>query len=164
MSRTSAAARASSSCSTQSSPPVTAPSRREPCCQRGPERTPAWTEPYVAILDQQRFELAADDDTPLLMQDAAAAVVVAADSLLAVASAADVALAAAGSALGTGAAGIAAIGAWKRAFLQNKAAPFILVAFVGAPLSQTIYGMILRNAIQGAQLPLHPAQGEAQLL
>jgi len=59
--------------------------------------------------------------------------------------------AAIGSALGTGAAGMAAIGAWKKAFLQNKAAPFILVAFVGAPLSQTIYGMILRNAIQGAQ-------------
>ena len=66
---------------------------------------------------------------------------------------ASLALAAAGSALGTGAAGIAAIGAWKRAFLHSQAAPFILVAFVGAPLSQTIYGMILRNAIQGAQLP-----------
>ena len=62
-------------------------------------------------------------------------------------------LAALGSAFGTGMAGIAAIGAWKKAFSQNKAAPFILVAFVGAPLSQTIYGMILRNAIQGANLP-----------
>ncbi len=63
------------------------------------------------------------------------------------------AVAAIGSALGTGVAGLAAIGAWKRAFMQNKAAPFILIAFVGAPLSQTIYGMILRNAIQGANLP-----------
>lgn len=63
------------------------------------------------------------------------------------------ALAAVGSALGTGVAGMAAIGAWKRAFAQNKAAPFILVAFVGAPLSQTIYGMILRNAIVGKNLP-----------
>jgi len=61
-------------------------------------------------------------------------------------------LAAVGSALGTGAAGMAAIGAWKRAFMQNKLAPFILIAFVGAPLSQTIYGMILRNAIQSANL------------
>lgn len=61
-------------------------------------------------------------------------------------------LAAIGSALGTGAAGMAAIGAWKKAFMQNKLAPFILVAFVGAPLSQTIYGMILRNAIQSANL------------
>ena len=60
---------------------------------------------------------------------------------------ASLALAALGSALGTGAAGMSAIGAWKRAFLQNKSAPFILIAFVGAPLSQTIYGMILRNAI-----------------
>jgi V/A-type H+-transporting ATPase subunit K len=60
--------------------------------------------------------------------------------------------AAIGSALGTGVAGMAAVGAWKRAFMQNKAAPFILIAFVGAPLSQTIYGMILRNAIQGAKL------------
>jgi len=60
--------------------------------------------------------------------------------------------AAIGSALGTGIAGMAAIGAWKRAFVLNKAAPFILIAFVGAPLSQTIYGMILRNAIQSANL------------
>jgi V/A-type H+-transporting ATPase subunit K len=60
--------------------------------------------------------------------------------------------AAIGSALGTGAAGMAAIGAWKKAFTQNKIAPFILIAFVGAPLSQTIYGMILRNAIKDANL------------
>jgi len=63
------------------------------------------------------------------------------------------AFAAIGSALGTGAAGMAAVGAWKRAFQQNKVAPFILVAFVGAPLSQTIYGMILRNNILNAELP-----------
>lgn len=63
------------------------------------------------------------------------------------------ALAAVGSALGTGVAGMAAIGAWKKVFLQNKAVPFILIAFVGAPLTQTIYGMILRNAIRDANLP-----------
>ncbi len=62
------------------------------------------------------------------------------------------AFAAIGSGLGAGVAGMAAIGAWKRAFMQNKLAPFILIAFVGAPLSQTIYGMILRNAIQSANL------------
>ena len=61
-------------------------------------------------------------------------------------------VAAIGSALGTGVAGMAAIGAWKKAFMQNKIAPFILIAFVGAPLSQTIYGMILRNAIKSANL------------
>lgn len=69
------------------------------------------------------------------------------------------ALSAAGSALGTGVAGMAAIGAWKKAFVQNKNAPFILIAFVGAPLSQTIYGMILRNQIinanLGTELPIY---------
>lgn len=61
------------------------------------------------------------------------------------------AFAAFGSALGTGTAGMAAIGAWKKCFVQNRPAPFLLVAFVGAPLSQTIYGMILMNAIVAAQ-------------
>jgi V/A-type H+/Na+-transporting ATPase subunit K len=56
-------------------------------------------------------------------------------------------LAALGSGLGTGTAGMAAVGAWKRAYAQNKSAPFILITFVGAPLSQTIYGMILMNAV-----------------
>jgi V/A-type H+-transporting ATPase subunit K len=50
-----------------------------------------------------------------------------------------------GSCLGVGAAGPAAVGAWKKCYLQNKAAPFVLVTFIGAPLSQTIYGMILMN-------------------
>ena len=60
------------------------------------------------------------------------------------------AFAAMGSALGTGVAGMAAVGAWKKAFAQNKAASFMLVAFVGAPLTQTIYGMILMNKIAEA--------------
>ncbi len=59
-------------------------------------------------------------------------------------------MAAIGSALGTGIAGQAAVGAWKKCFAQSKAAPFMLVAFVGAPLSQTIYGMILMNKIAEA--------------
>ncbi len=59
--------------------------------------------------------------------------------------AAVLALAATGSALGSGAAGMAAIGSWKKCFAQNKSAPFILTVFVGAPLSQTIYGMIVMN-------------------
>jgi V/A-type H+-transporting ATPase subunit K len=66
---------------------------------------------------------------------------------------ASLSLAAVGSALGTGAAGRAALGAWKKCFIQNRAVPFILIAFVGAPLSQTIYGMILRNAIKAANMP-----------
>ena len=56
-------------------------------------------------------------------------------------------LAAAGSALGMGAAGQAAIGAWKKCYASNKAAPFMLVAFVGMPLTQTLYGFILMNSI-----------------
>ena len=55
------------------------------------------------------------------------------------------ALAAFGSAAGAGVAGMAAIGAWKKNFSQNKPASFMLVAFVGAPLTQTIYGMIVMN-------------------
>ncbi len=56
------------------------------------------------------------------------------------------AFAAMGSAAGTGTAGLAAVGAWKKCFVQNRQAPFMLVAFVGAPLTQTIYGLILMNA------------------
>jgi len=64
--------------------------------------------------------------------------------------AAVLAFAAMGSALGTGAAGMAAVGSWKKCFAQNKNAPFILIAFVGAPLTQTIYGMIVMNALAEA--------------
>ncbi|WP_027185283.1 ATP synthase subunit K [Desulfovibrio inopinatus] len=58
-------------------------------------------------------------------------------------------LAAIGSSVGTGVAGMAAIGAWKKCYMQSKSAPFILITFIGAPLSQTIYGMILMNVIVG---------------
>ena len=60
---------------------------------------------------------------------------------------ASLAFAAMGSALGTGAAAMAAIGAWKRCYAQNRAAPFLLLAFIGAPLTQTFYGLILMNSI-----------------
>ncbi len=59
-------------------------------------------------------------------------------------------LAAIGSALGTGAAGQASIGAWKKCFAANKPAPFMLVAFTGAPLTQTIYGFLLMLFISGS--------------
>lgn len=55
--------------------------------------------------------------------------------------------AAIGSALGTGTAGMAGVGAWKKCYLQGKSAPFILLVFIGAPLSQTIYGMLLMGSI-----------------
>jgi len=58
-------------------------------------------------------------------------------------------VAAIGSAIGSGLAGASAIGAWKKCYAQSKAAPFILITFIGAPLSQTIYGMILMNTIVG---------------
>jgi V/A-type H+-transporting ATPase subunit K len=54
-------------------------------------------------------------------------------------------LAGSGSAAGIGIAGMAAIGSWKKKYSQNKPAAFMLVAFVGAPLTQTIYGMIVMN-------------------
>lgn len=52
-------------------------------------------------------------------------------------------ISAVGSAIGAGIAGQAAIGSWKRSYMNNKPASFLLVAFAGAPLTQTIYGFIL---------------------
>ena len=60
-----------------------------------------------------------------------------------------VAFAGIGSALGTGAAGMAAIGAWKKCYAQSKNAPFQLLVYIGAPLTQIIYGMILMITIKG---------------
>ena len=60
-----------------------------------------------------------------------------------------VGLAAIGSAIGTGIAGSTAIGAWKKCYQQGKEAPFLLLAMVGAPLSQTIYAMIMMIVIKG---------------
>ena len=54
-------------------------------------------------------------------------------------------LAGAGSALGTGAAAAAAVGAWKKCYAANKPAPFLLLTFVGAPITQVLYGMIVMN-------------------
>ena len=54
-----------------------------------------------------------------------------------------------GSAYGAGAAACSAVGAWKKCYMQNKPAPFQLLIFAGAPLSQTIYGMILMFIIMG---------------
>ncbi len=59
-------------------------------------------------------------------------------------------IAAIGSALGIGSAGLTAIGAWKKCYLSNKAAPFILTVFAGAPLTQTIYGFLLMQQIKAS--------------
>ena len=61
-------------------------------------------------------------------------------------------IAAIGSAIGTGIAGMAAIGAWKKMITNEQKAATALLIFVGAPLSQVIYGMILKNAIADANL------------
>ena len=47
-------------------------------------------------------------------------------------------IAATGSAIGIGISGQASIGAWKKCYMSNKAAPFILTVFAGAPLPPTI--------------------------
>lgn len=59
------------------------------------------------------------------------------------------ALSAVGSVLGAGVAGMSAIGAWKKNYSQNKPASFMLVAFTAAPLTQTVYGMIVMNKMLG---------------
>ena len=59
-------------------------------------------------------------------------------------------IAATGSAIGIGAAGQAAIGAWKKCYMVNKVAPFILTVFAGAPLTQTIYGFLLMQQMKSS--------------
>ena len=56
-----------------------------------------------------------------------------------------------GSVIGTFVVGAAAIGAWKKCFLQNKPAPFIMVAFAGAPITNTIYGFILMDQLNASE-------------
>ena len=59
-------------------------------------------------------------------------------------------LSAAGSAFGAGFAGMSSVGAWKKCYASGKPAPFIMIAFTGAPLTQTIYGFLLMNFINSA--------------
>jgi V/A-type H+-transporting ATPase subunit K len=73
----------------------------------------------------------------------AATLTATAPALIKLAGTAAFSLAAIGSALGTGTAAMAGIGAWKKCYLQGKVAPFILLVFIGAPLSQTIYGLLM---------------------
>jgi V/A-type H+-transporting ATPase subunit K len=67
-------------------------------------------------------------------------------------------LAAIGSALGIGYAGSATIGAWKKCYAANKPAPMMLLAFAGAPLTQTFYGYILMGQMKEAAIA-NPEQG-----
>ncbi len=76
------------------------------------------------------------------------------------------ALSAVGSAFGTGFAAAGAIGAWKKCYAQNRPAPFQLMTYVGAPITQTLYGMLLMfTMISTAQDPnLLPGGGAAMLI
>ena len=58
--------------------------------------------------------------------------------------------AAMGAAYGCGISCASAIGAWKKCYAAGKPAPFIMIAFSGAPLTQTIYGFLLMNFIRNA--------------
>ncbi len=53
-----------------------------------------------------------------------------------------------GSAMGLAIAGMGTIGAWKRCYMNNKPAPFLMLIYAGAPLTQTIYGFILMMFMQ----------------
>jgi len=55
-----------------------------------------------------------------------------------------------GSGIGIGYAGQATIGAWKKCYVANKPAPMMLLAFAGAPLTQTFYGYILMGQMINA--------------
>ena len=59
-------------------------------------------------------------------------------------------LSAIGSAFGAGYAAMSSVGAWKKCYANGKPAPFMMVAFSGAPLTPTIYGFLLMNFIRSA--------------
>ena len=61
-------------------------------------------------------------------------------------------LSALGAAIAMGVCGPAVIGSYKKCFMQNKPAPFILVVFAGACLSNVIYGFIVMGALAGSAL------------
>ena len=85
------------------------------------------------------------------------------DPLIVAGAVACLALSGLGSAIGTGFAAAGAIGAWKKCYAQNRPAPFLLLAYVGAPITQTLYGMILMFTMIGVQNPV-PGAGFAMLI
>jgi V/A-type H+-transporting ATPase subunit K len=68
-------------------------------------------------------------------------------------------ISAVGSATGIAIAGQAVIGAWKKCYLANKPAPMTLLAFGGAPLTQTFYGYILGFLFMKPAAIANPANG-----
>jgi V/A-type H+-transporting ATPase subunit K len=72
-------------------------------------------------------------------------------------------ISAVGSAIGIGIAGQAVIGAWKKCYIANTPAPMTMLAFGGAPLTQTFYGFIL-GLLFMAPAAMDPANAEKGLL
>lgn len=71
-----------------------------------------------------------------------------------------VGLAAIGSSLGAGAAGVSAAGAWAKDARMGKPLRFIYIVLVSAPITQTVYGFIVMQQL-AAKLSLAPEQGGA---
>jgi len=59
-------------------------------------------------------------------------------------------MAALGSGMGVGVCAQSAIGAWKKCYLTNKAAPMTLLVFMGFPLTNIFYAYIMMDAIIAA--------------
>jgi V/A-type H+-transporting ATPase subunit K len=57
-----------------------------------------------------------------------------------------------GVAIGMGIAGTAAVGAAKRCYKANKQVPMMMLAFVGFPLTEVIYGYIVMGAMLGVEV------------
>jgi V/A-type H+-transporting ATPase subunit K len=72
-------------------------------------------------------------------------------------------LSAVGSSIGIGIAGQAVIGAWKKCYINNKPAPMTLLAFGGAPLTQTFYGFILGLLFMKPAAIANPENGSLYL-
>jgi V/A-type H+-transporting ATPase subunit K len=68
-----------------------------------------------------------------------------------------------GSGIGIGIAGQAVIGAWKKCYIANKPAPMTLLAFGGAPLTQTFYGFILGLLFMKPAAIANPQNGSLYL-
>jgi V/A-type H+-transporting ATPase subunit K len=63
-----------------------------------------------------------------------------------------------GSGIGIMIAGQATIGAWRKCYTLKKAAPMILLAFTGNPLTQVLYAFVLMGTVRDAALA-NPANG-----
>jgi V/A-type H+-transporting ATPase subunit K len=72
-------------------------------------------------------------------------------------------ISAVGSAIGIGIAGQSVIGAWKKCYTANKPAPMTLLAFGGAPLTQTFYGFILGLLFMKPAAVANPESGALYL-